>query len=363
MSRLFAALVVSLLLICYAVNQLDAEEDILACSPNNALQKALAICAAARGGCVAVANYVDGAEKRFLTGEMCAAIVNKITGERYDVDDFLGNSIISLLNTASNHALADEEYKTIGLVGKLLVYSYEGYAFSQCVRSAKAKCLMRYNHAARLGRDGADDYEDIRRLVNLYYYDVSRGDAVGAAAKRTKAVSEKFIEQVSRATHSWRLNSATITQCEGMRCTVAVDATATPQRDNLTQQRWLVTIFVEHVDGTWKIDKLSGHDVYRDVEKLIKNYFAALGNARYEVARELWVEEPKNLASIITDKYNYEPFVNILEYSEVRIVIEIQLSITSKSDFLYMERWRGKSVIMNEEGSWKIALMQLKRSS
>jgi len=127
--------------------QIAEGDDLLSCSPNEETETALVICAIARGGCIAASSIAENNDqKRFLLSEGCSALAAEITGEGYNIYDFLGAGIAQAIDSKSTAVLNDNDPDNdwIGYFGKVATGIYKIGSFAQCVDKAKHKCRRKW---------------------------------------------------------------------------------------------------------------------------------------------------------------------------------------------------------------------------
>ncbi len=122
-------------------------KDLLACAPGEEASTALAICALAYGGCAAASRLAESNnQKRFLLSEGCSAVAGSITGQGYNLSDFLGATLAEVIDSASTQALQDKDPDNdwLAFFGKIAVGIYKVANFAQCVDAATQKCKARW---------------------------------------------------------------------------------------------------------------------------------------------------------------------------------------------------------------------------
>jgi hypothetical protein len=153
-----------------------AAEDLLACAPGTETKTALAICAVTQGGCAVASQMADDvAARRFLLGEACTALASSITGEGYDVPDFLGAGAIEVLDAASRQAFNDDDPDNdwIGWIGSLAVGVHKVTGFAQCVEAATHKCVQRWSQSHTTQSTTMSPVEAVRKAAQLQFESAS----------------------------------------------------------------------------------------------------------------------------------------------------------------------------------------------
>ncbi len=335
--------------------------DLLACSPSEAQSKSLAICAAAIGSCSAASSLAADSQRGFLQGQACDALVAQITGQKYDIADFLGSAVLSGLNSAADESLKRGEDVVTAAVIKLFVAGTKLYQFSTCVESAKAMCSTRYNSsdANLAGTDG----DPIRDLINAYYAALTSGDARLAARMRSDAINNKFLALFSRAKHLYKVNDITILNCDSIECNVAADILATDKTGD-NHERWLVRIKTQESDGgAWQISQITGSDLYSQLGTLVTSYYSALSSGDSRSAKSMWLAPPQVLDRIISTKFFYSPTAWVTSATQISAELKLEVKVKDKSSDGFQQKWIGKALAVNYDGRWKFTGMALTQSN
>ena len=148
-------------------SQTARANNLLSCAPGEEFQTALAVCAIKQGGCTVASRMAeDGAQKRFLLSEGCSALASEITGEGYDIADFLGAGIADVIDSQSSAALADNDPSNdwMGYFGKIVTGIYKVGSFAQCVDKAAKKCKSNWLYQNKAAA-GVTNYQNVNDII------------------------------------------------------------------------------------------------------------------------------------------------------------------------------------------------------
>ena len=124
-----------------------SEKPILACSPREANDVAIAMCASVMGGCELLQRDLE-TDEHYLADQACNALVNQMTGQAQTLDSMLLAGAGTMINESASKARNSENLFSqliFGVALTVMDIGFKATVFDQCTYSARQNCRRIYN--------------------------------------------------------------------------------------------------------------------------------------------------------------------------------------------------------------------------
>jgi len=386
------------------------------CSYSERHNKAVALCAAAVGGCGVVANAIgselDSTTARFLSSQACSAWVNEIQGQDYTLEDMLGNFALDVADDYASSLLQEEGFfaNLVGVAIKGTLLAKKVADFSECVEYAETQCDRIYvdhnniqrEREARLLKAQCDNYRQqitsaqtaISRLrqelnasppaytiasnqapVNLvraYYQDLDHNRASAAIDKRKPSLSARTkdnLRSIIEGVEWFKVNRLSLERSNSSTAIVATDVSG--KQRGRQPERWTGTIELKRYYGDWRIEHLNltnAPDIPQYTTErqapieLVRSYVTHLNSRNATAAINQW----KPLS--YTRQERLRELINGIEWFELNSIhlissyddsAFVSVTVRGKQRGRSSEKWNGNIELVKRRGEWKIAVMDM----